>query len=262
MKVSLRSGLADAVLGWLVAGSASGEWVEQRIELATRPGVTQVVYLAWPEGAAAATLVLFPGGDGKIRQWNPPNPAGSGNFLVRSRGLFVGQGFATAVVDAPSDQPDGMKGFVTSRERAADIAAVVAWLKQRAPAPVWLVGTSRGSISAAIAAAGGAAADGIVLTSSLTREAKWYPGTVYDAKLAAIGVPALVVNHKADGCPFSPAADGPHLLNSLKSAPRKELLLFEGGSAARSEPCEALAPHGYVGLEREVVERIAAWIRS
>ncbi|MGH6689214.1 MAG: hypothetical protein ACREF4_00825 [Gammaproteobacteria bacterium] len=45
----------------------------------------------------------------------------------------------------------------------------------------------------------------------------------------------------------------------LTAAPRKELVAIDGGTS-RGDPCEAFAYHGFNGLEREVVSRIAAWI--
>jgi dienelactone hydrolase len=266
--ITVFRAMALAAVAWVGAatfpslGASAAEWREERIEIATRPGVTQVFYLARPEGEAAATLLLFTGGDGKLRGMGQPPNLATGNFLVRSRGLFLEQGFATATIDAPSDQSGGMKNFVASRERAANIAVVVAWLNERVAKPVWLVGTSRGSISAALGAAKGAAAKGVVLTSSITREAKWYPATVYDAGLDGVRVPALVVHHRGDACAFTPFVDTAHLLGSLKNAPRKELIAFEGGAPPRTEPCEALAAHGYFGLEREVVAAIAGWIKQ
>src|SRR5262249_49480277 len=135
---------------------------EDRITIDTRPGVTQSFYVTKPQGAPVATLALFPGGDGKLRNYGPANLE-RGNFLVRSRDLFVAQGFAAAVIDAPSDQEGGMKAFASSRERATDIAATVRWLRQAIPAPVWLVGTSRGTISAAVGATASDDIAGLVL---------------------------------------------------------------------------------------------------
>ena len=51
-------------------------------------------------------------------------------------------------------------------------------------------------------------------------------------------------------------------MKALKRAPVKELMAFEGGSPAISAPCEAKAPHGYLGLEAQVVSAIGAWIRA
>jgi hypothetical protein len=51
-------------------------------------------------------------------------------------------------------------------------------------------------------------------------------------------------------------------MKALRRAPVKELMTFEGGSPPISEPCEAKAVHGYLGLEPQVVSAIAAWIRA
>ena len=59
----------------------------------------------------------------------------------------------------------------------------------------------------------------------------------------------------------SPPGDGPRLLAALARAPRKELILVES-SQIQSEPCEALSPHGYLGIEAMVVQRIADWIKT
>jgi hypothetical protein len=54
----------------------------------------------------------------------------------------------------------------------------------------------------------------------------------------------------------------PWLLRDLKQAPRKELLTFEGGDAPVSGPCDARAPHGYFGLDAQVVAAIVTWIKA
>jgi hypothetical protein len=48
-------------------------------------------------------------------------------------------------------------------------------------------------------------------------------------------------------------------MDKLTAVPRKELLTFEGGKG-QGDPCEAMAYHGFNGIEREVVEKIADWI--
>ena len=45
----------------------------------------------------------------------------------------------------------------------------------------------------------------------------------------------------------------------LKDTPRSQLLAFKGGQN-KGDPCEALAYHGFNGLEPEVVRQVAAWI--
>jgi hypothetical protein len=236
---------------------------EEMISLATRPGVTQSFYLTSPGVPPAASLILFPGGNGKLHGYGPAD-IHHGNFLVRSRDLFVARGFIVAVIDAPSDEAGGMDdGFRVHDAHRRDIAAVIAWLRQRAPVPVWLVGTSMGTLSATNGGTlqtGGS--DGIVLTSSVMRSSKRVRNSVYDAGPNFVKVPTLIVHTREDGCVLCPFGDVPDLLERFRSAPRKQLIAFQGGAPPISEPCEALSRHGYLGIEDQVVAAIADWIKA
>ena len=75
-------------------------------------------------------------------------------------------------------------------------------------------------------------------------------------------MPTLLVHHKDDACRASPYSGASRVLKALAQAPKKELLTFQGGSPPQSDPCEARAAHGYLGLEAEVVSAIGAWIRA
>jgi hypothetical protein len=77
--------------------------------------------------------------------------------------------------------------------------------------------------------------------------------------LEKIRVPVLVVHHEQDGCALCAFAKVPALMGKLENSPRKELLSFKGGEN-RGDPCEAMAYHGFSGLDREVVPQIAGWI--
>jgi pimeloyl-ACP methyl ester carboxylesterase len=148
-------------------------------------------------------------------------------------------------------------GFRASAEHATDIAAMIALLRQRAPVPVWLVGTSRGTISAASIAArlGSSRVAGLVLTSTV-----WADLSAV-TPLDQVRVPTLVVHNRDDGCaesPFSLAANG---VAALRGAPVKALIAVSGG-ISRSAPCQALSPHGYYGIEDQVVPPIVAWIEA
>lgn len=232
------------------------------VEIPTRPGVSQrFVYVA-PD-KPKATAVLFAGGQGELRISPDGHVGRQGNFLVRSRDLFAESGIAVAVIDAPSDRPS-LASFRQTREHVDDVRAVIAWLRREASVPVWLVGTSRGTQSAGYIAtqlprnAGGA--DGIVLTSTvLVHSRNMQEPTVIEMALARIAVPVLVVHHKQDGCRVCPFADVPRLMSKLTAAPRKDLIAVEGGKSD-GDPCEAFAYHGYTGIERDVVAKIAEWI--
>jgi pimeloyl-ACP methyl ester carboxylesterase len=251
-------------LYFLIFGSVAWAQVTKRVvDIPTRPGVTQRILLVSPDHPKAA-VILFPGHHGGLRissngtfQW------GEDNFLVRTREMFAAHGLLTAVVDAPSDRQSDpyLGGFRYKPEHVADIKAVIAWLKQQAKVPVWLVGTSMGTQSAAVVAlrlpvaAGGP--DGLVLTSTILKIDKGKP--VPDLLLGKIGVPVLVVHHRQDGCEYCPYAEVPRLMAGLSASPRKELLTVDGGQT-RSNPCGPLSYHGFFGIERDVVSKIALWI--
>lgn len=239
--------------------------VPQVVDIPTRPGVTQrFVYLA--PGQPRAAVILLAGGHGGLQIF--PNGGfkwGEGNFLVRTRGLFEQQGLAVAVVDAPSDRQSApfLNGFRQTPEHVADLQAVIAWLREKTGVPVWLVGTSRGTQSAAWAttqlprAEGGP--DGLVLTSTILDDPRGRP--VPAMPLERVAVPVLVVHHRQDGCRLCAFPGTARLMEKLTAAPRKELIAVSGG-ISQGDPCEAMAYHGYNGLEAEVVGRIAAWITA
>jgi alpha/beta superfamily hydrolase len=229
----------------------------------TRPGVTQSFLLLKRSDTPAATVILFAGGNGALGLSSGRLAGLGGNFLVRNRGRFADRDFMVAVPDAPSDHPRGLTRFRATAGHAEDVRHLIAALRELAPsAPVWLVGTSMGTVSAANAAArlreGGA--DGLVLTSSITRTSKGEGESVEDVKLKDIRIPTLLVHHHQDACPFTPYSDIPGLLKDVAKTPRHELLTFEGGDPPESAPCEARAAHGYLGLDAAVVKAIADWI--
>lgn len=168
----------------------------------------------------------------------------------------------SGVIDAPSDRqaPPFLQDFRQRAEHAADLKAVIAWLRATAAIPIWLVGTSRGTQSAAYVATeliGRDGPDGIVLTATILRDDKGRP--VLAMPLDRIRAPVLVVHHEQDGCGLCPFADVPDLMNRLAGAPNSTLLQFKGGEN-RGDACEAFAHHGFNGLENDVVRQIAAWL--
>jgi len=149
-------------------------------------------------------------------------------------------------------------------ERVADVPSrpgITERVLVLAPENPKAVGTSRGTQSVAFvatmlpAAEGGP--DGIVLTSTILTD----PGSppVPAMPLANITAPVLVAHHKLDGCGFCNYRDLPKLMDKLTAVPRKELLTFEGGMN-RGDPCDAMAYHGFNGIEQEVVAKVAEWI--
>lgn len=217
-----------------------------------------------------ATVILFPGGDGRLGLGaDGAIRSLGGNFLVRTRQTWLAQGLAVLIPDAP-DSLSGLRDERARPEHAADIAAMVRLARQLHPAaPVWLIGTSNGTVSAANGAAGisstGARGQlaGLVLTSPVTRRGRQGPqsATVFSLPLAAIAAPSLVVAHQQDECAVTPPSEAPRLRAALTAAPRTELLLMDGGLPATSGPCEARSAHGFLGIENDAIARITTWMR-
>jgi pimeloyl-ACP methyl ester carboxylesterase len=253
--------LAATALMTLSAVSIA-ETAEKVVDIPTRPGVTlRMLVLTTPEPKAA--VVLLAGGHGGLQIY--PNGSmkwGDGNFLIRTRRLFADQGLLVVVLDAPSDRQSFpyLSGFRQTPQHVADLKAAIAWAREGYKVPIWLVGTSRGTQSAAYAATelvGPEGPDGLVLTSSILTDDKSRP--VPSMPLEKIRVPVLVVHHEQDGCSFCSFSNIPALMAKLKNSSHSELLSFRGGQS-NGDPCEAFAYHGFNGIEPEVVRQIATWV--
>lgn len=238
---------------------------EKLVTLKTRPGVTVNFLLTRPPaGPPAAAVILFSGGEGRLRLERYSPTWRHGNFLIKNRALFAAEGLLVASPDTPSDHPSEYgRAFRASDEHAADIAAIIAYLHRHATGPVWLVGTSLGTLSALDGALlpAGRGADGVVLTSSTTRSLDGSM-TVFNYPLRAVRIPTLIVSHREDACKVSPAGDAPQIAAKLDHAPKVAVRIFEGGSGATGDPCEPMHRHGFIGIEHEVVTAIADWIKA
>ncbi|MDP2397860.1 MAG: alpha/beta hydrolase [Burkholderiales bacterium] len=256
-----RSAFGAALLACALVAQAS---TPRTVDVPSRPGVTQRILVIKPDKPLAA-VVLFAGGDGNIQAQDDGSVARGGNFLVRSRELFSAGGLLTVVIDVPSDKQSHpyLSGNRQTAEHVADVKAVIAWLRQQANIPVWLVGTSRGTQSVAYAATqlprdeGGP--DGIVLTATMLtdRDSRAVP----EMDLDRLRIPVLVVHHRNDACRHTLLRDMPRLMERLTTPPRKELIVVEGGDTT-GDSCGARAYHGFNNTENEVVKRIAAWITA
>ena len=217
--------------------------------LSGRPDVIQpILYLA--AARPAARVILFNGGDGALAQMDD-------SFLMRERGRFYAADMTVAVPDTPSDHPGGFGPlFRTWPEHVADIAAVVSFLKEQSSTPIYVVGTSNGTISAANVAArlGPGAVAGVVLTSSV-----WLGG-LGDVPVEKIAVPVLVIHNRNDICPASPFGFAEGSLPRFVASPKKEFIGVVG-PPVKSEPCGPHSPHDFYGVDGQVIDEILAWFR-
>jgi hypothetical protein len=240
----------------LLAGIAGAEDI---VSLSTRAGVTQSYLISAPaSGKPAAVAILFPGGAGKtdLDRESARAVLDRGNFLVRTRRLLATSGIVAVVMDAPSDQPNGMDDvFRLGTEHVEDIGKVVADLRKRFPGvPLFLVGTSRGTVSAAAAGRSlGKNIDGVILTATLFNSSRTQPG-LGGFDFGSIPSPLLFVHHVNDGCAYTPYSAAKRL------AGRYPLITVSGGRPPESKPCEAMSEHGFLGREAEAIDAMAKWM--
>jgi hypothetical protein len=250
--------LRGLLAGLFVLCAVVPSWaVDRLIPVNTRSDVT-TTYWWMPRDGATATVVLFSGGTGGIgyREGEPK----SGNFLIRSRDEFAKAGFNVALMGNPSDMPKLTPAFRQSPEHLSDVRAVLQNIQARSPVPVWLVGTSQGTISAAAAGIDlGASVQGVVLTATLSGQQ--FGGSVSDLALHKLAVPVLVHQHAKDSCKLTPPYLAERLISKLTASPVKKYMEVNGGQNPTGHVCEAFHYHGYIEMEPEAVAQISAWIK-
>lgn len=239
-------------------GTTSAPTTTERIEsIPTRDGVTLPMLIVEPSDPQGV-VVLFAGGNGELGLASGQlQPQLADNFLVRTRARFASEGFVAIVVDAPSDQIGNENAYRISPEQAIDANELVKWARQQWYLPVWLVGTSRGTISAANAAARGVAIDGLVLSSSVT-VGDPDKTTLHDVAVEDITAPTLMIHDDQDACAASPI-DGAMALSTEFKSPItwREIT---GGATPLGTACSAKSFHGFLGRDAQTVRAIAQFI--
>ena len=249
-----RALIAMALLVMGVLAHAEGPL----FKVPTRSDVKTTLFWEPVEGAKA-TVFLFPGGGGGFGKVEDGKPT-SNNFLVRSAPYFTANGFNVAIFGRPSDSDDLDYADRISDTHMTDVRKVLDFVKTQSVAPVWIVGTSRGTISAT-ATAIHVQSDiaGLVLTSSVVNYKK--PGAVPKQDLAAIKVPVLVFHHSKDACIQCRPDEVPAAFKGFRNAPIKKLVFVDGGANPTGDVCAGLHHHGFKGMEKEAVDTISGWIR-
>jgi len=251
--------IGTQVLAWCLlvgGGFAQAQTTTPLVEV--RPGVH--VGLHWMRhepGPAKGVVALLPGGGGGLALGADGEPQNQ-NFLIRSRQLFYDQGYDVVSIGNPEDHVSLAPQYRTSREHVGDLEAVVQFIRTQTGAPVWLVGTSRGTTSAAAGAVrfGHRLLAGLVLSSSISTSRSG--GSVLSENLADIDIPVLLVHHADDDCNATPPLGAEAIRRALVKAPVK--LVFETGGTASGAECGPFHYHGYEGIEAKTVQDITAWM--
>jgi hypothetical protein len=247
-----------------VAGLAYASPVERGdlVTLPTRAGVTQGVFIASQSPHPAWVVVLFGGAEGALRLGANGADALKGNFLIRSAQYWVEHGAAAVLVDTPSDKAQGVDNdFRLSNESFTDTQAVVAALRQRFPGSrIALVGTSAGTASVGnVLQRKPALADAYVLTSPIAVARRGNTGI---SRLDADGAKyrVLVVSNQNDACPAALSSAARDLANR----DHFDLVLVDStqGSGDRDARCGGRSPHGFLGIEKQVLDDIEGWLNG
>ena len=190
--------------------------------------------------SARGSIILMPGSNGDIQV----DRSGEihrmlGNQLVRTRYAYASRGLAVLVVGAD-----------------VDLAAAVAYMAG-IKRPVTVVATSRGTQRAARGIAAGARPDALVLASGFLADASGSRENVMNILGSPASLPrTLVLHHRQDGCRFTgPAGVDPFI---AWAGGRARVKWLDGG-LNEGDPCEPGGPHGFAGLDGQVVSQVAAF---
>ncbi|HEY3116356.1 MAG TPA: alpha/beta hydrolase [Chloroflexota bacterium] len=222
-----------------------------------------------PAAPPTAVLLQFTGGTGT----DPFHEEGSeirvgGSFPARTTDMYLQAGLATALLDVPSDRPNGFsQQFRGSAPHMEDAAAAIEQLTARWPdAPLFVVGGSAGTISATNVAltVNNPMIRALILTSTVGYVAA--PNStefsVADLPIEQLSLPVLMVHHRDDGCVFAPFDGATRVRSRMTSSPKTDFIAVSGGGGrvASADPCAGTAPHTLAGREREVVAAIVDYI--
>lgn len=235
----------------------SAQTMQKMATVESREGI-KMSYWWMPNQNAKATVLLLAGGEGGMA-YKDGQPR-SGNFLIRSRDLFHRNDLNVAILGNPTDKPRLDHQWRVSAQHVQDVSAVIDSIKGKSNVPLWLVGTSNGTISAtALGIALQEKVQGLVLTASVLT---WkIPQAVPRQDVGKISAPVLFYHHKDDSCAGTLAYELPGTVDRF-NVKQKRMMIVTGGENPQGDPCQAFHWHGFIGMETQAVNDIAAWIFS
>ena len=209
-----------------------------------------------------ATLVMLPGGTGDVGVRRDGDLRHDDNFVVRTRADWVAGGYAVLIPD--TIEAANLRGARSSPAYGRVVDGLAAYAHARAAGPVFLVGTSQGTIAAMNGAAHArpGLVAGVVLTESVSVPGRLGTETVFDADPQDVRVPALVVANRDDACRVAPPSMAPRIVAAMTGSPDARVLMVGGGVQRSGKACGSLSPHGYYGIEDRVVGAVTGWLRS
>ncbi len=243
--------------------AASNHPIRTNISLNIRPKASLDLVLIYPT-QPIATLVLMPGGPGKVGI-SGTNIANRIDFVTLTAETFVAQQIAIAIIDTPSDHPDGLTPrYRQTKTHEAELITIVERLEKKTGLPIWVLGISRSTLSAMHAAINiEDGVSGLILLSSITNIPIGSGATnLTDLNLDRVSIPTLIVAHKKDSCQGTPPRGATEILEGLKKSPNAMVKFFKGGSESEQNPCLPGTYHTFNGIQDEVAKLIAEFIKN
>jgi hypothetical protein len=187
----------------------------------------------------------------------------NGNFLIRARRFLVDESVASLIVDCRSEIGDYCSSkYQSSKQRQEDVDQLISEIKKRAPSitDVWLVGTSMGTISSSFMPTHNATAyAGAIHTASITEpyaRGSYRELGGFDYKKSQI--PQFFIHHISDPCGLTTYSGAKSIAEKYDVA----LVTVSGGTGFQGPACAAFTEHGFRGKEKEVMNAVAAIIKT
>jgi len=257
-----RSILPTIVLALHMPVAAAGEsdTVRESVIAAnfTDRSISALVTHLEPHRNFKRAIVLMPGHPGIMKIRSAQSFELKGNFLIRSRKMWLDEETVVFSVDAPSDEWSGFTGYFRGGTRySEDIRGLFMEIGRKyGPLPTVIVGTSEGSVSAYYAARALDQANlKVIFTSSLFNSSRNSPGLA-GLDFDEIKAPMLWVHHAADPCSWTPYWQAKRHAEKT----RAPLVTVKSEMQGQGDPCKAFSPHGYVGVEAETVQAMKNWV--
>jgi pimeloyl-ACP methyl ester carboxylesterase len=211
---------------------------------------------------ARGGVVLFPGGTAQLSMTSDDKLANSLSFFARSRDWFWTHGYATFLVDAPSDHIDmyGMTAkFRASKDFSVDLRAVTNLITSKYKGPIYALGHSNGTV----AVANLARMPDLPFASYVLLGPIHTPDVVGAETITSTEYlrPVNVISHKDDSCRSTAAHGIERLFQSIRAS-SKTLKWVDGGKKPLHPTCGAYSAHSFFGGEEAAVSAIVKAIEN
>jgi hypothetical protein len=139
---------------------------------------------------------------------------------------------------------------------------IIDFLRSKSLKPIFLVGTSRGTISVENYASSNPndnRISGIVLTSSYSPPELQVLVKGVTLQVQSVTLPVLFMHNVFDGCSETPFQAAVDFSKTFTSSSRVDFIKVQDQVTPDPDPCGAMSAHGYKGAESQAVQDITDW---